>query len=66
MWQTNFSVTVSPQTLPALLTRRKRLPVLIAAAKVQSFNMPYTQSGIGSFKVRQPQADLLERPFSFC
>src|SRR5688500_18667270 len=44
---TSFSVTASPQTLPALLTRRKRLPVLIPAAVVQSFNRPYTQSGTG-------------------
>jgi hypothetical protein len=36
-----------PQTLPALLTRRKRLPALIPAAVVQSFNSPVTQSGTG-------------------
>ena len=34
--QTNFSVTASPQTLPALLTRRKRLPILISADVVHS------------------------------
>jgi hypothetical protein len=50
--QTSLSVTVSPRTLPALLTRRKRLPVLIPAAVVQSFNRPYTQSGTGTVSLQ--------------
>lgn len=36
-----------PHTLPALLTRRKRLPVLIPAAVVQSSKGQCTQSGTG-------------------
>ena len=35
------------QTLPALLTRRKRLPALIPAALVQSSKKPCTQCGTG-------------------
>ena len=35
------------KTLPALLTRRKRPPVLIPATVVQSFIRRYTQSGTG-------------------
>lgn len=45
--QTNFSVTASPQIRPALLTRRKRLPMVIPAVVVQAFNRPCTQSGTG-------------------
>ena len=45
--QTSFSVTLSPQTLPALLTRRKRLPVAIPAAFVHSSSRLCTQSGTG-------------------
>jgi hypothetical protein len=33
--------------VPALLTRRKRLPASIPAAVVQSFKRPVTQSGTG-------------------
>lgn len=40
-----LSVTLSPQTLPALLTRRKRLPLVIPADFIQSPRRPRTQSG---------------------
>jgi hypothetical protein len=43
----SFSVTASPQTLPAPLTRRKSRPVAIPAGVAQSFNRRYTQSGTG-------------------
>ena len=43
-------VTVSPQTLPALLTRRKTLPALIPAAAVQLLSRPVTQSGTGTVR----------------
>jgi hypothetical protein len=45
--QTSFSVTPSPQALPALLTRRKKFPASMRADFVHSFSKPYTQSGTG-------------------
>jgi hypothetical protein len=41
---------LSPQTLPALLTRRKRLPLVIPAAFIHSSKRSRTQSGTGTVR----------------
>ena len=45
--QTSFSVTTSPQHVPALLTFRKSFPAWILADPTHWLSALYTQSGIG-------------------
>src|SRR5258706_15902578 len=45
-YQTTFSVTPSPHTLPALLTRRNTFPVVMPAAVNHDSSSCRTQSGI--------------------
>lgn len=66
---TAFSVTPSPQALPALLTRRKSRPASIPAAFVHSSTRPYTQSGTGIVRTRPAfplRSTIAQRPSRCC